>query len=103
MIATHAGQGEELIKQPRGDGWETVTITYDKAEELTGLAEEHGLAPVELQERPPLDNEHQVRKLYPTASATERRVADVVRGVRRVLALLARPAGSERVRRGPVV
>jgi ubiquinone/menaquinone biosynthesis C-methylase UbiE len=70
LIATHAGQGEEMIKQRRSDGWETVTITYYEAEELVVLAEEHGLAPVELQERPPLDHEHQVRKLYLTASAT---------------------------------
>lgn len=46
------------------------TITYHQAEELIGRAEEHGLAPVELQELPPLDHEHQVRKLYLTARAT---------------------------------
>jgi len=70
VIATHGGQGEEIIEQKRGDGSETVTITYYEAEELTSLAAEHGLAPGVLRERLPLDHEHQCRKLYLTATAT---------------------------------
>ena len=70
VIATHAGKGEETIEQVRSGRSENVTITYYEAEELSALAAEHGLTPTELRERPPLDHEHQVRKLYLTATAT---------------------------------
>ena len=68
-IATHAGQGEEHIERPRGDGSGTVIVTYYEADELIGLAEGHGLAPVELRERQPLGHERQVRKLFLTTTA----------------------------------
>jgi ubiquinone/menaquinone biosynthesis C-methylase UbiE len=70
VIATHAGTGEEMIEQERDGRSETVTITYYEADDLTALAAAHGLVPTKLQERPPLDHEHQVRKLYLTATAT---------------------------------
>ena len=43
VIATHAGRGGEHIEPPHGDGSGTVIVTYDEADELIGLAEEHGL------------------------------------------------------------
>ena len=68
VIATHAGTGEETVERAHGDRSETVTITYYEGEELAALAAAHGLAPTDLQERPPLGHEHQVRKLYLTAT-----------------------------------
>jgi ubiquinone/menaquinone biosynthesis C-methylase UbiE len=70
VIATHAGTGEETIERTWTERSETVTITYYEADELSTYAAECGLAPIDLQERPPLDNEHQVPKLYITATAT---------------------------------
>ncbi len=69
LIATHAGQGEEHIWHPGRHGSGTVTITYYEADELIGLAKQHGLAPVELRERPPLAHERQAQKLYLTTRA----------------------------------
>lgn len=70
MIATHAGPGEEIIEQEWDDRRETVLITYYEADELVALAAGCGLVATMVQERPPLDHEHQVQKLYLTAAAT---------------------------------
>lgn len=70
VIATHGGTGEEVIGQPRVGRSDTVTVTYYEADELTALAAECGLLPTRLQERPPLEHEHQVQKLYLTATMT---------------------------------
>ena len=70
VIATHGGKGEEVIQQTSGDRSEIVTITYYGGDELFALAAAHGFTPAELRERPPLDHEHQVPKLYLSAHAT---------------------------------
>jgi ubiquinone/menaquinone biosynthesis C-methylase UbiE len=69
VIATHVGTGEETIEQTHDDRSETVVITYYEVEELSTLAAEHGLETTDVRGRPPLDHEHQVRKLYLTARA----------------------------------
>jgi ubiquinone/menaquinone biosynthesis C-methylase UbiE len=69
VIATHAGQGELAIEQQWEGRTETVIITYHEGEELAALVTASGFLSVEIRERPPLEHEHQARKLYLTATA----------------------------------
>ena len=71
VIGTHAGCGDEAVEQDRGGSTETVVITYYEPEELADAVTRHGCGLAALRQRPPLDHEHQVTKLYITAVAVD--------------------------------
>jgi ubiquinone/menaquinone biosynthesis C-methylase UbiE len=71
LIATHGGTGDEWHETAQADGdIERVVVTYYAPDELHDLVRAAGFEAVQLGQRDPLPHEHQVRKLYVSATAT---------------------------------
>jgi ubiquinone/menaquinone biosynthesis C-methylase UbiE len=69
LIGTHGGRGEDVVEQAWKGQTETVVITYYEPDELADLFARYGFRVSSVRQRPPLDHEHQVTKLYVSADA----------------------------------
>lgn len=67
-IATHAGSGEEWHDVDSRGITEQVVVTYYRADELVDLVNAAGFEVLDVRTRDPLPHEHQVTKLYVTAT-----------------------------------
>jgi len=67
LIATHEGDAEDWFTDDHG---ETFAFTYYRDTELAGLLADAGFTSVATDTREPLENEHQVKKLFASAVST---------------------------------
>ena len=69
VVATHAGEGEDVVESEHDGVVERVVITYYDPDELRSVTNGTGFEIVHVRTRPPLPHEHQVTKVCLVAKA----------------------------------